>query len=151
MFGDKEQYLEKFRTCARSRCVEEQKLGSEFYSREHSKPLFTDNSILTVHNLYKYHTVLLIFKILKFRTPISLYSCFNVSRRKDTLLLTPWPSINFIYQAACIWNIVRTLLGIISDFSVKHSKTKLDLRKLLQRRQQLGDQNEWSDENFNFN
>ena len=149
MFGDKEAYLNKFKTCVRARSKEDQTLGSEFYSREHSKPLFTKNEIITIYNLYKYHTVLLTFKILKFRTPISLYACFNLSCRKETLLLTPRPSINFIYQASSVWNKVRTLLNI-SDFSVKLGLTKTNLKKLILCREKMGDQNEWSEENFNL-
>ena len=149
LFGDKEAYLNKFRTCVRARSKENQTLGSEFYSREHSKPLFTKNEIMTVYNLYKYHTVLLAFKILKFRTPIALHGCFNLSYRKATLLLTPRPSINFIYQASSLWNKVRTLLGI-NDFSVKLGKTKSALKTLISRREKMGDQNEWSEENFDL-
>ena len=32
-------YLNKFRVCARTRPLELQYLGSEFYEKEHSKPL----------------------------------------------------------------------------------------------------------------
>ena len=46
LFGDKEAYLNKFKTCARSRPFDNQILGQEFYSREHTKPLF--NQPLTV-------------------------------------------------------------------------------------------------------
>ena len=148
LFGDKEAYLNKFKTCVRTRSKEDQTLGSEFYSREHSKPLFTKNEIITIYNLYKYHTVLLTFKILKFRTPIALNACFNLSCRKETLLLTPRPSINFIYQASSVWNKVRTLLNI-SDFSVKLGITKTKLKKLILCREKMGDRNEWSEENFN--
>ena len=72
MFGDREAYLDKFRTCARTRKFEDQILGHEFYRKEHTKPLFNKHSIMNVHNLYLYHCVNDIFKILKFRTPISL-------------------------------------------------------------------------------
>ena len=41
LFGDKEAYLNKFKTCARTRPVDNQILGQEFYSREHTKPLFS--------------------------------------------------------------------------------------------------------------
>ena len=55
MFGDREAYLDKFKTCARARPYENRFLGPEFYRREASKPLFNSNKLLTVHNLYKYH------------------------------------------------------------------------------------------------
>ena len=36
MFGDKEKYLNKFKTCARKRPYESQILGSEFYKKDHT-------------------------------------------------------------------------------------------------------------------
>ena len=50
--------MNKFKTCVRCRPFGEQVLGSDFYKKEHSKPLFTSNDILSVHNLYKYHSSL---------------------------------------------------------------------------------------------
>ena len=147
MFGDTEAYLNKFKTCCRVRPYQEQILGSEFYSREHSKPLFTKNDIMTVHNLYKYHTTLAALKLLKFRTPISLYSCFNISHRKETLLITPKPSTSFFPQSTSLWNVIRDIL-YIKDFSIKLSKVKRQLKGLIIQRQKLGDQEEWADENF---
>ena len=40
LFGDKQAYLEKFKTCCRTRRFDMQKLGAKFYEREHTKPLF---------------------------------------------------------------------------------------------------------------
>ena len=96
LFGDKEAYLDKFKTSARVRLFEEQKLGVEFFKREHSKPLFTKHSVMNVRNLFVYHRFNEIFKILKFRTPISLFEIFELSKRNDreTRLITPEPSLN---------------------------------------------------------
>ena len=66
LFGDKEAYLHKFKTCARVRLFEEQKLGAEFFKREHTKPIFTKHSVVNVRNLFVYHCFNEIFKILKF-------------------------------------------------------------------------------------
>ena len=54
LFGDKEAYLDKFKTSARVRPFEEQKLGAEFFKREHTKPLFTKHSVINVRNLFVY-------------------------------------------------------------------------------------------------
>ena len=63
LFGDKEAYLDKFKTSARVRLFEEQKLGVEFFKREHSKPLFTKHSVMNVRNLLiVYHCFNEIFK-----------------------------------------------------------------------------------------
>ena len=74
MFGDNGAYLEKHRTAARTRDIDTQKLGPEFFEKEHTKPLFNNNEILTVHNLYNYHVLLCIGMILKSHTPIALYA-----------------------------------------------------------------------------
>ena len=92
MFGDNEAYFNKFMTCVRTRPRESQKLGKEFYEQEHSKPLFNDNNPLTVYQLYKYHCTLEMFKIVKLRLPISLYSLFNMSNRRENYFITPNPS-----------------------------------------------------------
>ena len=46
--GDKAAYLEKFKTSVRSRVYGAQVLGSDFYVREHSKPLFNNQNIFTL-------------------------------------------------------------------------------------------------------
>ena len=79
-------------TCVRTRPRESQKLGKEFYEQEHSKPLFNDNNILTVYQLYKYHCTLEMFKIVKLRLQIPLYSLFNMSISSGNYFITPNPS-----------------------------------------------------------
>ena len=61
------------RTAARTRSIDLQKLGPEFFKLELTKPLFNNNKILTVHNLYNCHTLLNVSKDLKFDTPISIF------------------------------------------------------------------------------
>jgi hypothetical protein len=51
LFGDCESYSDKLRTCARAKPIESQLLGSEFYMKESTKPLFTEHELLTVENL----------------------------------------------------------------------------------------------------
>ena len=145
LFGDREAYFNKFKTSARSRAFKSQILGQEFYEREHTKPLFNKYDIMTVHNLYKYQTLTNTYNILKFRTPISLFTCFNISSRKDSLLLTPLLSESFMYNACSLWNIFRACPegSEITDFSKSVGHTKLKLRKLIIRRQNMGDCNEW--------
>ena len=95
IFGDRVAFNEKLMTSARWREKECQRLDAAFYQREHSKPLFNGNKILTVQNLYSYHTLLAVFKLLKTRTPISLSSLLTTSTRKETLLLVPIYSETF--------------------------------------------------------
>ena len=61
LFGDRESYLDKFKTCARVRQVDKGKLGAEFHSREHTKPLFKEHILLTVKNLFHYFLCYTIF------------------------------------------------------------------------------------------
>ena len=152
MFGDKEAYLYKFRTCVRARAFNEQILGSDFYIKEHTKPLFNEHEIFTVWNLYHYRTITDVLKILKTRTPISLYSCFSISIRKHTLLLLPKEGISYTYYSSSLWNSFRATLHseIVQDFSTGFSHMKSLLKSLLIKRQKLGDQIEWSDENHKF-
>ena len=79
LFGDREKFLDKFKTSARIRPYPYQKLTAKFYTKEHSKPLFNENKILSLKNLYFYHSVNEIFKILKFKTPYAIFNQFNIS------------------------------------------------------------------------
>ena len=47
MFGDNEAYLAKHRTAARTRHIGNQKLGPQFFEKEHTKPLF-NNEIFSI-------------------------------------------------------------------------------------------------------
>ena len=48
IFGDRAKYLDKFKTCARVRPLNEQRLLTEFFIKEHSKPLFNSHGFLNV-------------------------------------------------------------------------------------------------------
>ena len=49
------------------------------YNDEHTKPLFNSHKILTVHNLYVYHTLLETYKTLKFRSPYCIFELFCIA------------------------------------------------------------------------
>ena len=149
LFGDREKYLDKFKTCVRARPVEEQKLQREFYIKEPSKPLFIENKILCLKNLYFYHCANETFKILKFRSPIKIHSMYKLSSRgqKQLFILTPPPSDTFIYNSSIIWNKVRNILKI-TDSSYTVSCLKTNLKKHLINNQSLGDNLNWIESNF---
>ena len=90
-----------------------------------------------------------LLKILKFRLPISLYEVFNLSKRKDTLLLTTTPSTDFTYKSSILWNSLRTKLNIF-DFSIKVNSTKSKLKSLILSNQNSGDKDKWSDRDHNI-
>ena len=147
MFGDKEKYLDKFKTCARCREKDNQMLDNDFYCKEHTKPLFKVHEFMTVHNIYHYHCFMQILKILKLRTPISMFSKFTISKRKDTLLITPPPNTDFLYKSSILWNSLRIKLDIM-DFSTNISLIKAKLKALILFNQHSLCEIDWSDENF---
>ena len=145
MFGDTEAYLEKHRTAARTRPIDSQKLGPEFFQLEHTKPLFNRHEIFTVHNLYNYHTLLSVSKLLKFHSPISLYSLFRLSKRKETLLITPQQVHTFVCRSSTLWNAFRRSSegSKVKDFATSVSSIKNSIKTMVSRRQKLGDMDEW--------
>ena len=148
MFGDTEAFLDKFRTCARTREYGSQILGVEFFEREHTKPLFVNNELLCIQNLYRYHCIIETFKIIKLRQPISMYSLFNRSTRKDDLLITPIPSTQFTYKSSSLWNKYRQPSGI-HDFTATIGSFKAALKRSLLDTQQRYDKFEFNECNFN--
>ena len=152
LFGDKDAYLDKFKTCARSRPFGNQKLGTEFYIRENSKPLFTEHKLMSVFSLYHYHSAAEAFKLLKFHIPISLYGLFTLPERpgKETFLLTSRSSDSFVYGASAALNSVRSKLKL-TDFSITTSSFKTHLKAVILDQQSAGDEYEWSAYNNNNN
>jgi len=148
LFGDNDAYKEKFKTCARARPFDDQILGSDFYTLESSKPLFTTYNILTVHNLYKYHCTLETYKILKLRVPISLYSLFVKSRRKETLLISQPQSTNFMCMSTKLWNVFRQELQIYDFSTVSIGSFKCRLKSILLQSQKAHDSDVWCDLNY---
>ena len=90
-----------------------------------------------------------VFKILKYRTPISLYALFTRSHRKDTLLITPSSSHHFIYRSSELWNLVRQKLKIIDFSATKIGSLKCSLKSLISRFQKFGDCMVWNDNEVN--
>ena len=73
----------------------------------------------------------------------------TVSLTTVSLVITPSPSINFVYQASIMWNKIRNVVKI-DDFSFSTSRFKIMLKKSILVRQKLGDPIEWFDENFDL-
>ena len=106
VFGDREKFLDKFKTCARARASTDQILGAEFFEKEHTKPLFNANTILALQNLHFYHTCCEIFKIFKFKSPFAIFNKFNISdySSKELSILTPQPNDSYMYKSSVMWN-----------------------------------------------
>ena len=149
LFGDKHAYLEKFRTCARARPYTHQVLANEFFQKEHTKPLFIKHGIMALQNLYIYHTFMEVLKILKLGVPLSLSEHFTKSLRKETTLITSFPTNDFISRSTKIWNTVAPKLKIL-DYSHKISSAKSSLKKSLIKIQSAGDMVHWTQNNFDM-
>ena len=147
MFGDNRAYVDKFKTSARCRPINKQHLGPEFYVKESTKPLFKAHDLLSVHNLYRHRCIMELFKIVKYRLPISLYELFNRSNRREDLFRTPSPSDNFIYKSASLWNTFIGTCGRRDFVTSSCNSIKLSLKKsLLKAQNELP--NSWCDDNF---
>ncbi len=98
-----------YETCARVRTYQDHK-SKKNYCLEHTKPLFNKHDVLSLPNLYVYHTFIELFKLQKMRSPISLFSLFELSNR-DTSFLMHTPKVNldvskniYVFKSCIIWN-----------------------------------------------
>ena len=153
-----------YETCARARSYE-QNIAQKNFCLEHTKPLFNKHKILSLNNLYTYHTFLDVYRILKTHTPISLFSLFKLSTR-DTSFTLQYPVVkldvsmrNFIYNSCVKWNSLvdkifeRSLpseSGVLikgsvenSDFCASIPFVKNKLKVILFKCQELGAEKEW--------
>jgi hypothetical protein len=147
------------------------------YTKEHTKPLFKKHEILSIHNLYPYYCLLELYKILKFRTPYSLFEVLRIldGRSGNINLAVPMTSLqcqrqNFFYQSTVLWNKYykklltpskavlhsdhTTALNLTSsefvffDFSTNVGSFKTRLRNMLHLIQSSGDEISWSELNY---
>ena len=149
LFGDKEAYLNKFLTCARTREFDNQALDHTFFQLEHCKPLFKQQNILAFKNLYTYHTFMEVFKILKLRCPTSLNQHYQLSSRKQTALIAQLPSNDFISRSTKIWSTIAPKLKLF-DFSYKISLAKSHLKKSLLRLQHAYNDSAWTSSDYDM-
>ena len=124
--------------------------SGNFYQKEHTKPLFVKHEILTIQNAYTYHSCIEVFKIMKYRNPISMYNLFNPSHRDSSnILLLPKFSHNFTYQAAKIWNAAsKAIIASVQPTDTKTSLFKKRLKSKLLGIQKMHNETEWTPGNF---
>ena len=166
LFGKNLTYdqTEFYLTCARVRTFDEQ-MSPKNCALEHTKPIFNEHKIMNLKNLYTYHTFMELFKVLKFRTPISINELFKFCPKNQKLLLI-MPKVrlevskqNFVHRATKIWNeIIKYIFvncpagnsGIIIPGSIENSDlgaaigyVKQKLKAHLLCCQNQGNINEW--------
>ena len=147
LFGDTEAYNDKFRTCARTRELSKQFLGPDHYKLESTKPIFSSNSILTVHNLFKYHVAVATYKIIRSRIPGSLFALYKFSKHVETRLQSQYTSCTFIDMSTTLWNHMREKLSI-NDFNITISELKAKTKQYLLVMQKAHDAQEWCTLNY---
>ena len=154
------------------------KIISIDYTKEHTKPLFIKHEILSVFNLYPYHCLLELYKILKFRTPYCIFEQFQLlpsqTGRSLTLKLPIYTlrcqKQTFSHQTSIFWNRMHKKLlkpsvvnlhqshtsklnllaseVILLDYSTKIAAFKSGLRKCLLSTQASGGRIDWSTNNY---
>ena len=139
LFGDKEAYLDKFKISCRTRPIETQILGTAYYMKEHTKPLFHKHKILAFKNLYNYQICLETLKILKSKIPYYLFQLHLLSSRNNQRN----SSLFIIYRIKLWNNCVKVISNTQTIPETKISKFKLDLKKILLKVQNAFDENEW--------
>ena len=113
IFGDRAKYLDKFKTFAQVCPLNEQRLFTEFFIKEHSKPLFNSHGFLNLKNLYFYHSCCEVFKVFKYKSPIAINDLFKLSSRgqRSLFIITPPPNDSYVYRMSVIWKSVRSVLS----------------------------------------
>ena len=166
LFGKEFSYdhPEYYETCARVRTFAEH-MAPKTFTLEHTKPLFNEYDLLSLGNLYEYHTFMEVFKLLKFQTPSSIREQFTLSYRNQSLnLILPRVSLDktkksFIFKSAIIWNKMYSYVlnkceaeenGIIvpgsainSDLGAPISFVKNKVKSVLLAMQKSGDSIQW--------
>ena len=147
---------------------------------EHTKPLFNKHSVLSIRSLYILRSLTELFKILKYRLPMCLFSCFKFSLGSNNNRLLPPKCVlgismnNFVFRATSLWNKCigklltkppltqmyddrGNIVSVIIPGSLKDSDLtctvpafKTRLKSLLFVQQKCGDPVEWCNENFEY-
>ncbi len=98
-------------------------------------------------NLYKHRSLTELFKIMKYRIPISLYMLFTRSEIRGNRLKPPKPTLNFVYKSSWLWNKYYNTDKELDFMSTSCTSFKSRLnRSLLEAQNRYF--NEWHKENF---
>ena len=151
LFGNYEAYVNKFKTCARTRGFENERLDASHYIKEHTKPLFSKHELLASYNIYNYHTCIETAKILLLKQPHNLYASFTMSTRKnENLLLLRGNHDMYPNSQSKLWNeVIKKVLGHdedVNDISLPCLKNLI--KNLFLKSQSSIDPVEWYPQNF---
>ena len=152
LFGDKKRYLDKFSTAARTRPIDKQKLGEDFYRKEHTKPLFTKHNILVAHNLYRYMSINEIGKLISTESPHLLFKNIHFSNRnrKNHIILPSKSKAHneALYSTFSFWNHLTKTLDMPNPHNMVTNILKYKVKRYLYTTQKSGDPNNWETHNI---
>ena len=142
LFGDYDKFLDRLSTAARTRPYGKQKLGTEFYLKEHTKPLFSKYKLLTVYNIYTYMATNELSKIIANKTPSVLYTKIKFSSRNNSnLIILPRKCTHqnrSIFTACSLWNSLIKKLNIPDPNNLVINVFKFKLKAYLLDNQNSG-------------
>jgi len=128
--------------------------GSYIYG--HTKHLFTDNSLLTAHNLYNYSMISDAFKVIVSKVPVSYFeTCYQVSSVNPSRLISSTCAIsslssNFHHMIPLLWNSFMSV-NRITKFSLCGFKSfKRSLKSFIVSMQSSFKPDEWHKFNNNL-
>ena len=151
LFGDRDSFINKFCTAARTRQYGEQFNGESFYQKEHTKPLFSNHKLLTVSNLYKYMATNEIGKIIVSQCPAPLYNSIKLSiRNTENLIILNNKNMphNQSFNISCsTWNMLIRRLNIPIPRNIVPCILKYKLKRYLLQIQSEGDPDSWNPNN----
>lgn len=151
LFGDYEAYVNKFKTSARTRGFNNERLDASHYIKEHTKPLFSKHELLASYNIYNYHTCIETAKILLHKMPDKLHEQFSISKRKnENLLILKGNHDRYPNYQAQLWNeVVKNILEPeVSVTDVSISCLKSLMKSYFLKIQSSIDTIEWYPRNF---
>ena len=172
LFGKKLNFghSEYYKTCARVRSIDEH-VAPKIFELEHTKPIFNEYKFLTIHNLHKLFVLNELYKIQKYRSPISLHNYIHkmhdsVRQCRKNNLVVPHYKLNvsrnqFLYCSITTWNQInnryfnlyeqscmKSDMDFISDLSTSFSIVKKKFKGILLKLQSAGDTSSWEGHNF---
>ncbi|NRB82010.1 MAG: reverse transcriptase family protein, partial [Saccharospirillaceae bacterium] len=128
------------------------------YAKGHTKPVFTDNNFLTIHNLYFQHTLMEVYKILHFQYPAIIFNTFQKSVVAGShRLIIPLGSLaslstNYYYSAPKLWNFFTNLpvnngvdLASVSVYGFKNR-----VKNYILDYQRSGERDCWAPQNYSL-
>ena len=124
------------------------------HTKGHTKRIFNENGILTIHNLCNYFTLTCIANLRLTETPSYLFNLLQIDHAKQRIyvpiLSTNHYQHNFLFHGPKLWNL---LLPFIKDKSYNLPSTieqfKTRYKKFLIRMQSDDSEDHWISSNFN--